>query len=147
MIDWAAAYQKASAAVAKISTQDKVNIVSGIGWNKGPCIGNTGSVNSIGFPALCLHDGPLGIRTVPGVSAFPAGVHVASTWDRSLLKARGAALGAESKALGIHVQLGPVAGPLGKIPHGGRNWEGFAVSNSFSQRVFVVCKASLLITS
>jgi beta-glucosidase len=25
-------------------------------------------------------------------------------------------LGTESKALGVHVQLGPVAGPLGKIP-------------------------------
>jgi beta-glucosidase len=24
------------------------------------------------------------------------------------------------------VQLGPVAGPLGKIPQGGRNWEGFS---------------------
>jgi beta-glucosidase len=25
-------------------------------------------------------------------------------------------IGAEAKALGVHVQLGPVAGPLGKIP-------------------------------
>jgi hypothetical protein len=35
-------------------------------------------------------------------------------------------VGQESKALGIHVQLGPVAGPLGKIPVAGRNWEGFS---------------------
>lgn len=27
--------------------------------------------------------------------------------------------------MGVHVQLGPVAGPLGKIPNAGRNWEGF----------------------
>lgn len=40
--------------------------------------------------------------------------------------ARGNALGAESKALGVHVQLGPVGGPLGKIPVAGRNWEGFS---------------------
>jgi beta-glucosidase len=39
---------------------------------------------------------------------------------------RGYALGAEAKGLGVHIQLGPVAGPLGKIPHGGRNWEGFS---------------------
>ena len=38
---------------------------------------------------------------------------------------QGAALGAESKSLGVHVQLGPVAGPFGKIPTG-RNWEGFS---------------------
>lgn len=35
-------------------------------------------------------------------------------------------IGTESKALGVHVQLGPVAGPLGKIPVAGRNWEGFS---------------------
>jgi beta-glucosidase len=35
-------------------------------------------------------------------------------------------MGAESKTLGVHVLLGPVAGPLGKIPTGGRNWEGFS---------------------
>jgi beta-glucosidase len=35
-------------------------------------------------------------------------------------------IGTEAKALGIHVQLGPVAGPLGKIATAGRNWEGFS---------------------
>jgi beta-glucosidase-like glycosyl hydrolase len=35
-------------------------------------------------------------------------------------------IGTESKALGVHVQLGPVGGPLGKIPVAGRNWEGFS---------------------
>ena len=42
------------------------------------------------------------------------------------MKERGSFLGAEAKQLGIHVMLGPVAGPLGKIPTGGRNWEGFS---------------------
>ena len=40
--------------------------------------------------------------------------------------ARGNALGAEAKGVGVNVQLGPVAGPLGKTPNAGRNWEGFA---------------------
>jgi beta-glucosidase len=53
-------------------------------------------------------------------------VHAASTWDIALIRERGAYLGAEAKQLGIHVQLGPVAGPLGKIATGGRNWEGFS---------------------
>jgi beta-glucosidase len=39
---------------------------------------------------------------------------------------RGAALGEEAKTLGIHVQRGPGTGPSGKIPTGGRNWEGFS---------------------
>ena len=66
------------------------------------------------------------MRFVQGVTAFPAGVQAASTWDRSLINARGNAMGAEAKGVGVNVQLGPVAGPLGKIPNAGRNWEGFA---------------------
>jgi len=35
-------------------------------------------------------------------------------------------MGAEHRAKGVDVQLGPVAGPLGRSPEGGRNWEGFS---------------------
>ena len=59
-------------------------------------------------------------------SVFPAGVNVAATWDRGLAYARGAAMGAEHRMKGSDVQLGPVAGPLGRSPEGGRNWEGFS---------------------
>ena len=31
-------------------------------------------------------------------------------------------MGAEHKAKGVDVQLGPVCGPLGRAPEGGRNW-------------------------
>lgn len=58
--DWAAAYAKAKTALAKMSNQDKVNMVTGSGWEKGPCVGNTVAIGSIGYPALCLQDGPLG---------------------------------------------------------------------------------------
>lgn len=125
--DWAEAYTKANTALAKLTNSQKVTMVTGQGWQKGPCVGNTAAVPAIGYPQLCLQDGPLGVRYVQGITAFPAGVQAASTWDTSLIYERGNALGTEAKALGIHVQLGPVAGPLGKIPTGGRNWEGFSV--------------------
>jgi beta-glucosidase len=32
----------------------------------------------------------------------------------------------EFRAKGSHVALGPVVGPLGRSPFGGRNWEGFS---------------------
>ena len=35
-------------------------------------------------------------------------------------------MGEEFRDKGIDAQLGPVAGPLGRYPEGGRNWEGFA---------------------
>ncbi|KAK6827616.1 Beta-glucosidase cel3A [Apiospora arundinis] len=124
--DWAAAYDKANAALAKLSSQDKINIVTGVGWNKGPCVGNTPAINSIGYPQLCLQDSPLGIRYGNSVTAFTPGIQAGSTWDRDLIRQRGQFMGEEAKSSGVHVLLGPVAGPLGKIAQGGRNWEGFA---------------------
>lgn len=56
---WATAYTKAKAALAKLNNNDKVKIVTGVGWMNGPCVGNTGAVSSIGYPSLCLQDGPL----------------------------------------------------------------------------------------
>lgn len=51
---------------------------------------------------------------------------MAATFDRGLFYARGFAMGQEHKAKGVNIQLGPVAGPLGRAPEGGRNWEGFS---------------------
>lgn len=124
--NWATAYSKATTALAKLSTANKITMVTGVGWKQGPCVGNIAAIAAIGFPELCLQDGPLGVRYAQKVTAFPAGITTGSTWDTGLMYARGYALGTESKALGVHVQLGPVAGPLGKIPTAGRNWEGFS---------------------
>jgi beta-glucosidase-like glycosyl hydrolase len=56
------------------------------------------------------------------VSAFPSGVNVAATWSRTLAYARGHGMGSEHRGKGVDVQLGPVCGPLGRSPEGGRNW-------------------------
>jgi beta-glucosidase len=146
---WSDAYSKASTALSKLSLSEKVGIVTGTKWQGGPCVGTTTKPNSINYPSLCLQDGPLGVRFANPVTAFPAGINAGATWDISLIKARGTALGAEAKGLGVHNLLGPgrfpksqlqdltccgtlakknkftVAGPLGKNALGGRNWEGF----------------------
>ncbi|TLD15234.1 hypothetical protein PspLS_10634 [Pyricularia sp. CBS 133598] len=127
VLTWDEAYTKANAALARITQQDKVNIVSGIGWDKGPCVGNTAPVSAINYPQLCLQDGPTGVRFGTGVTAFTPGIQVASTWDVELMRQRGQFQAEEQKGCGVHVMLTPVAGALGKIPEGGRNWEGFGV--------------------
>ena len=38
---------------------------------------------------------------------------------------RGKLLGLENRLKGVNDMLGPSVGPLGKLPAGGRNWEGF----------------------
>lgn len=90
-------------------------------------MGNTGAVPRLGLRAMCLQDAPLGVRFADWVSGFPSGQTTAATWSRDLMYKRGLAMGQEHKGKGIDVQLGPVAGPLGRAPTGGRNWEGFSV--------------------
>lgn len=35
-------------------------------------------------------------------------------------------MGQEFRNKGVHVLLGPVVGPIGRVATGGRNWEGFS---------------------
>ncbi|KAH5072881.1 hypothetical protein HBH95_160770 [Parastagonospora nodorum] len=133
---WDDAHTKATAALAKLSQDEKIGIVTGVGWSKANCVGNTYPAKSIGYPSLCLQDGPQGIRYIQGATAFSAGVHVASSWDVDFARERGLFLGTEAKQLGVHVQLGPTSGPLGKFAKGGRNWEGFG-HDPYLQGIFM----------
>ncbi|KIK40683.1 glycoside hydrolase family 3 protein [Suillus luteus UH-Slu-Lm8-n1] len=88
----------------------------------GLCVGNIPPNRN--FPGLCLEDSPLAVRSTDYATAFPAGIHVASTWNRALMRARGLALGQEFKGKGVNIALGPMMN-MGRIAQGGRNWEGF----------------------
>ena len=122
---WRESYEKASTMVAKMNLVEKVNITTGTGWATNLCVGNTGPAVHVGFPMLCLQDGPLGIRFADNATAWPAGITAAATWNKDLMYRRGKALGLEHRLKGVNVLLGPSMGPLGRMPAGGRNWEGF----------------------
>ncbi|KAK6430127.1 hypothetical protein LTR95_013724 [Oleoguttula sp. CCFEE 5521] len=124
--DWADAYSQAEAFVSKLTLLEKVNLTTGVGWEGEKCVGNNGAIPRLGFKALCMQDSPLGVRFADFVSAFPAQLSVASTWSRDLFYQRGNAMGSEHRDKGVDVQLGPVVGPIGRAPEGGRNWEGFS---------------------
>ncbi|KAK1831265.1 putative glycoside hydrolase [Podospora conica] len=123
---WDEAYAKAKEFVSGLTLLEKVNLTSGTGWQADECVGNTGSVPRLGFRGFCLQDGPLGIRFTDQNSAFPSGMNAGATFSRRLMRLRGEAMGEEFYGKGIDVQLGPAAGPLGRVPQGGRNWEGFS---------------------
>ena len=54
--------------------------------NPGRCIGDTHEVTRLGIPALCMNDGPAGIRAAKQVTGFPAGINAASTYVTELLR-------------------------------------------------------------
>ena len=124
--DWADAYAQAKAFVSQLTLTEKVNLTTGVGWEGDKCVGNNGEIPRLAFKAMCLEDSPLGVRFADFVSAFGAQVMVAATWDRTLMYQRGYDMGLEHKTKGVDVQLGPVVGPIGRSPEGGRNWEGFS---------------------
>ncbi|KAJ3488528.1 hypothetical protein NLG97_g6185 [Lecanicillium saksenae] len=122
---WAESYEKAAKMIRNMTLAEKVNITTGTGWAMGLAVGNTGPAIYAGFPSLALQDGPLGIRFADNATAFPAGITVGATWNKELMFQRGQAHGQEAREKGINVLLGPSVGPLGRMPAGGRNWEGF----------------------
>lgn len=127
---WSEAYEKAYNVVSNMTLAEKVNLTTGTGFFMGPCAGQTGSALRFGIPNLCLTDGPLGIRNTDHNTVFPAGITVGATFDKDLMHERGVAMGEEARGKGVNVLLGPVVGPIGRKPRGGRNWEGFGADPS-----------------
>ncbi|KAM5539629.1 hypothetical protein V8D89_006738 [Ganoderma adspersum] len=119
---WAEAKAKPKKLVSGWTLEQKVNVPTGVGLARGRCIGNIAAVGD--WPGLCLEDGPLGVRQSDFVTAFPAGINAAATWNRTLIRARGKAIGQEFKGKGVNVGLGPMMN-ITRVPQAGRNWEGF----------------------
>ncbi|KAL0262517.1 hypothetical protein SLS55_001485 [Diplodia seriata] len=122
-VGWEDAFDKAKDFLAELTLEEKVSLVTG---TTGPCAGMIAPVERLNFTGLCLQDGPLAIRQAVYANVYPAGVSVASTWDRNAFYQRSHYMGKEFKAKGSQIALTPVVGPLGRDPYGGRNWEGFS---------------------
>lgn len=70
-------------------------------------MGNTPSIDRVGWKGLCLEDLPLGFRDTDECLRFPAGINVAATFDKELAYQRGYAMGQEFRGKGVNVALGP----------------------------------------
>ncbi|KAF5367117.1 hypothetical protein D9758_003855 [Tetrapyrgos nigripes] len=111
---WSDAFAKASALVANMTLEEKVNMTTG---DNGRCVGNLAGVPRLGIERFCLEDGPVGVRPIHGVSQFPAGLAAAATWDEDLIYKRSLHMGQEFYDQGVHIALAPVTGgPLGRAP-------------------------------
>lgn len=125
---WQDAFNHARAIVDTLNIAEKVNITSGIGYTLGECSGNTGFVHGEGLEfenGLCFDNGPLGVREADFATVYPAGLTIASSFNKDLMYTRGDAMGYEFKAKGVDFAEGPVCGPIGYKALAGRGWEGF----------------------
>ena len=78
-----------------------------------------GAVAHPGIPPLRYTDGPNGIRGPDNVTAFPASLALAATFDERLAAAYGTAVAEEARDTGSNVLLGPAV-DIARVPLGGR---------------------------
>lgn len=108
----------------KLELSEKVSLLSGIDfWHTAP-------VHRLGVPSIRVSDGPNGVRGTrffQGVPAacLPCGTGLAATWDTDLIHKGGELQGAEAKAKGAVVILGPTTN-MQRSPLGGRGFESFS---------------------
>jgi beta-glucosidase len=108
------------------SSKHRQSFILTVAGVPGPCVGNIPPISRLNFSGLCLQDGPLAVRQAVYASVYSAQLSVAASWDRNLAHQRAVYMGNEFRGKGAHIALGPVVGPLGRSPFGGRNWEGFS---------------------
>ena len=124
----AAPSSDAAAVVARMDRDTRIRLLSGVDrWR-------TEAVEELGVPHVVLADGPHGVRREVGATerfalaeaapatCFPPAVTLGSSWDAGLAEEVGAALGAEARAVGVDVLLGPGLN-CKRHPAGGRNFE------------------------
>ncbi len=123
--------KKAEEVVGRLTLEEKVHL--GVGAD----FWRTQAITEKGLPALTVSDGPSGLRyQKPGTEAkgmtesepatcFPSLATTAATWDTELAGKMGAAIGAEARALGVGVVLGPGLN-IKRSPLCGRNFEYFS---------------------
>lgn len=81
-------------------------------------------ISRLGVPQIKMSDGPVGVRNYGKTTAYPAGICMASTWNRELLYQTGQALGSDARARGVHILLAPGVN-ISRSPLCGRNFEYF----------------------
>jgi beta-glucosidase len=129
---------RASMVVAAMTLDEKISFVHGhvaFPFRDRPkpdgaigSAGYLGGISRLGIPALQETDAGLGISNPanvrPGDEAtpLPSGLAIAATFDAALANKAGAIIGAEARAKGFNVLLGPGVN-LTREPRNGRNFE------------------------
>ena len=78
--DWHEAFSKAQAFVSQLSLEEKVHLTGGTNNETSACGGYIPEISRLGFPGMCLQDGPAGVRGTDGVNGYPSNVHVGARY-------------------------------------------------------------------
>jgi beta-glucosidase len=107
---------KAQALLAKLTLEQKIQLIGGIDSMF------TNAIPSIDLPRFKMSDASVGVRTWGPTTAYAGGVALAATWDREFARELGQSLGKDSRARGVNFLLGPGVN-IARSPVNGRNFE------------------------
>ncbi len=109
-----------------MTLEEKITLATGDSAGAdGGYVGHISAIPRLGIPELNMKDGPAGVGNgATGVTAFPAPITVAASWDAALMERYGAAMGEEQRGKGVNVHLAPMMN-LVRVPRAGRNFEGY----------------------
>ncbi len=100
-----------------MTLEEKVSLLGGTGFA-------TRAIDRMGIPALEMTDGPVGIISGNGTTAWPAAIAMASTFDPGLIGKMARELGEEARSRGKNLLLGPSVN-ITRTPWGGRVYESY----------------------
>ena len=107
---------KAHALVAKLSLEQKIELLGGVDGMY------THPEAVIDLPRLKMSDASLGVRTWGPTTAYAGGVSLAAAWDPALAREVGEGLGKDARARSVDFLLGPGVN-IARSPIAGRNFE------------------------
>jgi beta-glucosidase len=110
--------------MSRMTLADKINEVTGAGDSE-PYVFYIAAIPSLCIPAIGEEDGPVGVGDgLTGVTEMPSAASLAATWDPALATRYGQVVGAEERAKGAMVNLGPTIN-IDRDPRWGRSFEAY----------------------
>ena len=103
--------------IGAMTLEEKVSLLGGTGFA-------TRGLDRLGIPALEMTDGPVGVRWGHGVTAWPAAIAMAATFEPELVGKMARELGEEARARDKRLLLGPTVN-ITRTPWGGRVFESY----------------------
>ncbi len=126
--------QRVQMLLPALTLSSKISLVHGV-WPSGGYGGYVPGIPSECIPALKFQDGPAGVADgATGVTALPAPIAGAATWDTKLMYQYGKVIGVEARDKGINVLLGPMVNIV-RDPRWGRSWETYGEDPYLNGRI------------